>query len=184
MTGDLIIAKLVESIPYIVGGLIAFGGGIAGHFLNHWLTSSHRKTERLREQLLALIESIYADESWLEQYRTAMCFGVHNMDDSVARSKLALIQQLFFPALSAERHNYEVARNELVQNILKVRSQRLTDAQQLVVPGVTAEQALGATPPKQNLVDDVLSAFNAYWLKQKGMIDAAIKIGHDKLKLK
>jgi hypothetical protein len=38
MSWELAALKLVDSIPYVVGGAIAFFGGMAGHFLNHWLS--------------------------------------------------------------------------------------------------------------------------------------------------
>lgn len=184
MTEDLIVAKLVESIPYVVGGVIAFAGGIGGHFLNHWLTISHRKQERLQDQLLSLVESIQADEEWLERYRVVMCFGIQDMNDPGPISKIEVIQLLYFPALSAERRDYEVARSALVQAILKVRAQRLDDSRRHLNEVKGVDEALSMSRPKQNLINDVLNGFKEFWERKNSFIGAAAKISHDQLKLK
>src|SRR5271157_1172507 len=101
MADSSIYDEIAKTIPVIVGGLLAIGGGVAAQLVTHHLAVTREARSLRRERLEALVKALYASEQWqLTAFYSILRNEDHNTQSPL--DEVRMIQALHFPELKEE----------------------------------------------------------------------------------
>lgn len=102
MTDVSFYTELAKTIPVVIGGLLAVGGGLIGQVATHRLTAKREQAKLRRERLESLVKALYAHYQWLDDKLTQLLFRSGAHDTPSPLDEVRMIQALYFPELSDE----------------------------------------------------------------------------------
>jgi len=121
--------EIAQAIPVVIGGLLAFGGGVIAQVMTHWLSISRDERNIRRGRLEQLVKALFAHQQWLEDKFQARIFRGedHNLPDPL--NEVRMLQALHFPELAKEVTAVGDAQLPLLDFIWKQKLARLKDEQ-------------------------------------------------------
>ena len=148
---NLVLTKLIDAIPYLIGGVLALAGG----FFTHRFTTKRERENYIRDRLAEYVHLVSEDLNWLDRYRNAFCFGDGQEPTEPAPWDRAFAISALYLTIPHETE-FIAARGALYQAIGAVGTQRM----QAVVEGNAA--GLNVSHPDAQLLAAVTAAFQAY----------------------
>jgi len=127
MDWSSIISELPDTIPVVVGGLLAIGGGVAGQYLTERLTHNREEKKLIREKGEALVRALYAHRDWFEMTWKAVLTRDTTHDAPSPLDEAVALQLLYFPELKRNLQELELAFYPLYQVITDQREEQLKD---------------------------------------------------------
>ncbi|MBN8449332.1 MAG: hypothetical protein J0M13_10060 [Candidatus Accumulibacter sp.] len=127
VTDTSIYSEIAKAVPVVIGGLLAIGGGLIGHFVTHHLTSEREQSTRRRERLESLVKALYAHSQWLDDKRNSMIFRNEDHDAPSPLYEARMLQGLHFPELAEEILAVQKAQLPILEFISEQRIARMKD---------------------------------------------------------
>jgi hypothetical protein len=127
MTDTSIYSEIAKAVPVVIGGFLAIGGGLIGHFVTHRLTTEREQSTRRRERLESLVKALYAHSQWLDDKRNSMIFRNEDHDAPSPLDEARMLQSLHFPELAEEMLAVQKAQLPMLEFISEQRIARMKD---------------------------------------------------------